>query len=304
MTGLGSYLDPGDDFQETFWALLRYAYPPEQIVYVPSTMGGDLGIEGYTADGIAYQCFADRGSLNLSEQTRKQRAKMNEDTLKLQKNVEQLQLLFGQLKIKHWFLVVPKYDSAELVVYASQRASVVRSWNLPFIDSSFEIRIKTLADYHQQARQLVRDGLGQVSLTAEVDDAEIALFPTTKPELARVLEDKLVAVAASPDEVVLLRDTFIKAYLAKEKVLQALRDWPELLQAVETRRTLQERKLELESSLSPEAPNRRVLDLYRDYQSDLLNEAIGLHETDAERLAYGQIGDWLMRCPLRFRVAV
>ena len=50
--------DPGEDFEEMCWGLLRRRYPIPDLVRLPATLGGDHGIEGFSKDGIAYQCYA------------------------------------------------------------------------------------------------------------------------------------------------------------------------------------------------------------------------------------------------------
>lgn len=64
--------DPGEAFEEAFWGLLRRRYPPQELVRLPATMGGDYGIEGFSDDGVVYQCYADRDSLTLRHRTDKQ----------------------------------------------------------------------------------------------------------------------------------------------------------------------------------------------------------------------------------------
>jgi hypothetical protein len=43
------------------------------------------------------------------------------------------------------------------------------------------------------------------------------------------------------------------------------------------------------------------MQLVKSYQDDLIAHGGGVREADAQRLAWGQTGEWLMRCPLRFR---
>lgn len=117
-------LPSGDDFEAFVWSLLQRRYPPEQLRYFPADMGGDKGLEGFSTDGIAYQCYADKDSLTLRARTDKQRSKLNKDTLKLKTNKDTLPGLLDGGVIKHYFLIVPQYHSTELVAYANTRASL------------------------------------------------------------------------------------------------------------------------------------------------------------------------------------
>lgn len=296
--------DPGDAFEEIFWNLLRRRYRPEELVYIPATMGGDHGIEGFSTDGIAYQCYADRDSLTLRNRTDKQKKKLYEDTVKLEEHKDKLAKVLRDVVLGHYFLCVPEYHAAELVAYAATRAEAVRGYSLDFIADDFEIRIKVPADYPAELAAAMRDSAAKALVPEPVvEDQHVELFSEDKPELVRVIDEKLAVLAeASPGaDVVVLRDRLIRAFLAKEQVMEALSEYPETWEGVERRRTLRQEDLELESELSPESPDRRVMQLVKNYKEDLLAHGGGVREADAQRLAWGQTGEWLMRCPLRFR---
>jgi hypothetical protein len=295
----------GDDFEQFFWGLLRRRYPPQQLVYLPATMGGDHGMEGYSTDGIAYQCYADRDSLTLRARTDKQKQKLYKDTKKLGAYAAKIEKVLGGLVLDYYFLVVPQFHAVELVAYANERAESVRSLGLPFISATFAILIKTPDDYPAEYNAALKDASAKAAVPApEVDQAHVALFADTKPELVGVLEAKLAVLKQSSPgvDVVLVRDRLIRAFLAKEQVMDALRRWPDTWEAVERRRELRQETLELESELSPDAPDRRVKAVIDQYKADLVTNVSGVSEADAQRLAYGQVGEWIMRCPLHFRV--
>jgi hypothetical protein len=298
-----SLSDPGDLFEERFWALLRRKYRPEELFKLPATLGGDYGIEGFSTDGIAYQCYADRDSPTLQNRTDKQKQKLYRDLQKLKTNAADLTAVLGGLAIQHYFLVVPTFHSSDLVGYAVQQSLIVRTWGLPFIHSDFSVHIKTPNDYPgEMAAALRDDAVKAIVPTPVVDEAELTLFPTDKPELVRVLDSKIEVLggAASAEARIRLRDYFIRAFLAKEKVMSALLEWPEMWETVERRRQSRQEWLELESQLSSEPPNDRVLALLDGYASDLTSNVGGLVDEDARRIALGQVGEWLMRCPLSF----
>ncbi|WP_157570566.1 hypothetical protein [Microtetraspora malaysiensis] len=299
-------LDPGNAFEQTCWSILRRRYPPEKLVYIPAEMGGDAGIEGYSTDGIAYQCYADRDSLTLRNRTDKQKGKLYDDTVKLKKYASRLEELLNGLILEHYFLMVPEFHAAELVSYAHSRAAVVREYGLSFISPTFAIHIKTLHDYPSELRAALADGAAKAAVPPPLVNAtEVGLFPSDKPHLVTVLERKLAVLKASTPEagVRALRDRFIRAFLQKEGVMASLRDWPDTWEAVELRRQLREEYLEIESELSPDDPSSRMLSLIKSYQADLEAHVSGIREPDAQRIALGQVGDWLMRCPLDFRAA-
>lgn len=296
--------DPGDAFQERCWNVLRRHHRPQDLVEIPAQMGGDYGIEGYTTDGIAYQCYADRDSPSLLERTRKQKAKLSRDLRKLRSNAADIERVLGGTVLTSYFLVVPSYHSADLVGYANERAADVRSWNLPFIGADFTVRLKRLEDYPDALRAALHDGSVQALVPIPiVDDLSVATFHSQRPELVATVDAKLEALRAiaTADELTQLRDDYIRAFLEKEQVLDALKDWPAIGEGVEECRVRRERALAFDNVLNSDAPDQRIRSLQREYAGDLEASVGGLRQGDAELIARGQTGDWLMRCPLRFR---
>lgn len=224
--------------------------------------------------------------------------------MKLQTYAAKLEEVLEGLMIKYYFLVVPEYHAAELVAYATTRAKAVRDFELSFIDSSFAIRIKTPQDYPAELAAALSDGAAQALVPPPTVSAEeVGLFADEKPQLVQVLESKLAVLqAGSPDaDTTLLRNSFIRSFLAKEQIMEGLLEWPDTWEAVERRRQLRESALEMECELTSAPPDTRILDVVRGYEDDLVASCAGVRDADAQHIAYGQIGDWLMRCPLRFR---
>lgn len=296
--------DPGDDFEVMCIGLLSRRYGAEQFQRIPAAMGGDCGIEAFSTDGLVYQCYADRDSASLRARTDKQKNKLTRDTNKLRDRADPLQKMLGDLTIAAYIFLVPDFHAAELVAHAASRSEVVRQFELEFVSSTFEIRVKTPQDYPAELNAALKDGAAMATVSdPRVDAQHIELFSGEKPELIAVLEEKLAVLekAHPGTDVVVLRDQLIRAFLAKEQVMDGLRAWPSTWEAVEKRRTLRQERLALESTLSSEAPNNRVLNEIDSYAKDLLQHVSSVHDEDAQRLALGQTAEWLMRCPLQFR---
>jgi hypothetical protein len=104
-------------FEDSCRALLREKYGVADFVWIPATIGGDRGIEGFATDGSAYQCYADRDSIDLRQRTDKQKRKLTNDTTKLNTNAAELTVLFSgnQVTLRRYYLMVPQYHAAELL---------------------------------------------------------------------------------------------------------------------------------------------------------------------------------------------
>jgi hypothetical protein len=295
--------DPGEHFEEMCWGLLRRRYPIPDLVRLPATLGGDHGIEGFSKDGIAYQCYADRDSLTLRHRTDKQKQKLTRDTSKLKKNAAELEALLDGLLIDNYVLMVPEFHAAELVAHAVRRAEAVRGFGLGFIGADFAISIKVPQDYPAELKAAEIDGAASPLLPdPAVEEADVDLFGDRKPDLISVLDGKLESLEEEGPARRELRDELVRSFLVKEELMGGLQDWPETWEAVERRRQLRQETLKIQNQLDHAAPNERITALIDAYQADLKENVAGLPDPDAQRIATGQVGDWLMRCPLSFRV--
>ena len=297
-------LPSGDDFERFVWSLLQRRYPPQQLRYFPADMGGDKGLEGFSTDGIAYQCYADKDSLTLRSRTDKQRSKLNRDTLKLKKYKDDLPGLLDGVTIEHYFLIVPEYHSTELVAYANERAKAVRSWDLKFISEDFAIALKTPKDYQGEYQAALSDAAAQVLLPEpSVPDGAVTAFAGSEPELAATLLVKLETLRAHHPsaDINLMCKSLTRWFLAKEEMMETLKAMPQTREAIEAQRRLRQESLEFDNGFSVALPHARVMQVMKDYTKQLETSVAGLQAGDAERLSRGQTGDWLMRCPLEFQ---
>ncbi|MGP5642550.1 hypothetical protein ACTXO6_04280 [Corynebacterium variabile] len=300
-------LPTGDEFEAFAWSLLQRRYPPEKLRYFPAEMGGDKGLEGFSTDGIAYQCYADKDSLNLRARTDKQRAKLNKDTLKLQNNQDDILNLLDGVVIEHYFLIVPQYHSTELVAHANNRAQVVRSWGLPFISVDFAIALKTPEDYQGEYQAALSDAKAKVLLPEpSVTNDQVAGFAGNEPELAATLSSKLATLQSHHPaaDVDVMHTQLTKWFLIKEEMMEVLRSLPQTREAVEAQRRLRQESLEFENGFAITQPHDRVMQVMKDYAEQLESRVAGLRPGDAERLSRGQAGEWLMRCPLEFQAVL
>lgn len=297
-------LPSGDDFEAFVWSLLQRRYPPEELRYFPAAMGGDKGLEGFSTDGIGYQCYADKDSLTLRARTDKQKAKLTRDTNKLKKNRDALIALLDGTVLNHYFLIVPQYHSTEVIEHANKRSELVRSWGLPFISDKFAIAPKTPQDYQGQYQAALLDAAAQVVLAEPtVSDVAVEDFAGEEPELATTLLEKLERLKGHHPaaDVDVMRASLTRWFLAKEEMMEALRGMPQTREAVEAQRRLRQETLEFENGFAVTQPHNRVMQVVADYAKQLEASVAGLRVGDAERLSRGQAGEWLMRCPLEFQ---
>lgn len=75
--------------------LLKRHYAPGQFQQIPAKDRGDAGLEGFTNDGCAYQCYAPEEPLTLAQRTEKHKKKIYRDIKKFRENCTLLRGLLG-----------------------------------------------------------------------------------------------------------------------------------------------------------------------------------------------------------------
>jgi len=154
----------GNDWQKYIIRLLKMRYAVGEFQEVPDRHRGDFGIEGFSRDGRAYQCYAAQEPLATNDRYVAQRDKISTDIKKFIDNKDELIKLFGPTKIARWILAVPTFDSGPLVQHAEKKAAEVRGAGLSYVSADFCISIVTDEDFETERAKLLRLGLEQLQL--------------------------------------------------------------------------------------------------------------------------------------------
>jgi hypothetical protein len=84
---------------------------------------GDYGIEGWTADGHAFQCYCPEKDYTQDELYEALRRKITADIPKLQRNAKQIAARIGATRIRSWLFVTPVVPHNDIHVPASMQIS-------------------------------------------------------------------------------------------------------------------------------------------------------------------------------------
>jgi hypothetical protein len=295
----------GDDWEENCLNLLRMRYKePGQFEHVPSADRGDLGIEGFSHDGCAYQCYAPKGPLPTAVRYERQRDKLTEDVGKLVTNQTELQAVLGSVIIRIWAFVTPIHDSRRLNQHAKTKAAEIRAKCLPHCASDFDIVIQTEEDYAVERRELLDMGLHKLHLTpVALPEAAVDSYVQSNPDLIATIDDKLSRLPTlAPGERMTLRLRLLRRKLTADNKLVEIRGhnavaW-ERIQELKAQR---EGALEIECMLSTADPRELLRQTAGGYRDTLKESLKFLSEGDASDLAWGTTTDWLAECPLDFQ---
>lgn len=290
---------------ETFvHTLLSLRYGHTEYQRVPATHGGDCGIEGFSMDGAAYQCYAAQGYTSVKNLFEKQRDKMTEDVRKFVDNRSRLLALFGPLMMRRWMLVVPEHTSEQLVAHAARKTEEVLLAAPPYITADFRVGVITDEYFQAERLALVSNGAFVAVDPISVGGAELSAFQeaVTSSSLLTTLDNKLsrVPAYAEPSRKKALILHLTHGYLRGQAVLTQLHDnYPEIHRKVVMFKQRKEDALALLSAASVVRSEERLERHLNELATQIIEEVPSVtpmvHDLVAECVA-----DWLMRCPLEF----
>ncbi|WP_133053066.1 hypothetical protein [Mycolicibacter minnesotensis] len=269
---------------------------------MPDRDRGDLGVEAFTHDGVAFQCYAAEEPLDVKELYEKQRSKLTSDLNKLNRATKRQELiaLFNGVKIHTYVFMVPRHESKELVKHAQAKALEVRGWNLPFIADDFAITVETDENYDCE-----RDQIWSIPRPL-IDDrpiggVEIAKWQEQNNPLFLDAERKLRDLGLVGESLSAALRTLLSGYLKGENMLTSLRSsFPDGWQAVERVKSMKEDLLALEYPPGAAETLGDVKLIAEELAKEICMAAPTVDQQSARALAWSAVADWVFRCPLDF----
>jgi hypothetical protein len=293
----------GDGWESYCQQLLKLKYNNEGYQEVPARYGGDLGIEGFTKTGRAFQCYCPEGEPTPDELYEKQRDKITRDIKKLLKNEAELKGLFGNIIINEWQFLTPRYDNKELIAHCTKKSQEVRSTGKTHVSQDFTILIRTESDFIPERDTYISAGHGQISPdVAPISEDEVIEWKESNNEYYKTLENKLNKIIPNDDKRNIQIVNMIKCYLLGQNILEHIRkEYPSHYEQIIKLKNATESNVEIESAMPNNNPGehlKHTLTEYRENIDSQLNNSI--ERSTIMRLGQEAISDWLIRCPLDF----
>lgn len=293
----------GNEWERRVKRWLRLRYPGGEFEDVPAEHSGDFGLEGFSRDGIAYQCYAPRTPLKVKELYENQRNKMTEDVRKFIEGKNNLMRLFGPLKIKSWWLVVSEHRSAKLIQHATSKAKEVREAGLSYVTPDFSIHVATAEDFAMEREAAIRQGVEALKLDeTEVNADQVREWADSNDDLVNKLDRKIIAYSEEhrPERVRDLREKWITSFITAENMLKKLQvAYPSIWMSLAELMRRKETRLYLKYS-SARASVDVLKETIEEVRCDILRRVPNLDDGHAEDVAVGTVAEWLHRCPLDF----
>ncbi|MGC4798434.1 hypothetical protein ACLQ3H_30535 [Micromonospora saelicesensis] len=292
--------DP-NEWEKWCLQLLRLAYGAHQLQEMPARHGGDLGIEAFTYSGHAFQCYAAEEPASVADRYENQRDKLTRDMKKLMTKSKDFEKLLGATKISCYFFLVPYFDSKELVLHAQQKAAEYRAAGLSFVDAEFRVRVVTDDAFHDARNMLLGRPRELISIPPVTDDG-IQEWMAENTEMRGTVDRKLSNLFPSINQRHRYISELISHYVESENYLQKLRErYPDQWEDASRTMARTEKRLNIEYLFSGEPQTAQLITkIVRDLERRLREGLPILDKEAATTLAWGAIGDWLIRCPLDF----
>lgn len=267
---------------------------------VPDARYGDRGIEAFVrSEAEVFQCHAAQ-SLAPEEIHRAQQSKLTRDLGKLVRNRALLGGLVG-VPIRRYSFLVPRFADRRIAEHAASKTTDLRALQYPELDPAFEI---VVLDEDQ-----LRNFVGFASVYALPVQPPTAASPERVAELAAAtakienIDRKLTLAGIGEPARTRTRAVFVDFAVRMQDFMDAVHaDYEETWLQITAIRTHRAERLGVDAAITSAAPNVFLEATIQELITELV-ELPGLDQRQAEVLAYGFAGDWLLECHLDFRVA-
>jgi len=285
--------------------LLKRRYKDSSYQQIPAETQGDYGLEGFSSDGSAYQCYSGQGWNNAKQLYEKQRGKITEDIGKFLSNEAELVAILGGVKIRRWKLVVPCWMNKELIKHAKSKQALVRAAKPAHASEDFEILVVTGDDFAVEKQELALVGIHAFdSAPHEVPDKTLISWLKRAANLELVVnlnrKSNLIGESRSGKFIERFRSRIVKNFFAGSVVLNKLeKELPETYKKVLELKQQRENALDTETLTNCSVPSAFFDQTLQTFNSQL-SSTPGLTSRAAKILADEAMADWILRCPLDF----
>lgn len=304
MTSFNVRFWEGEEWEKHIQLLLKRHYGPGNYQEVPAKHVGDFGIEGYSTDGCAYQCYATQEPCTTQQRYDAQRDKITTDIGKFIRNKPELVRLFGGTLIRRWILIVPVSESASLVQHASKKSEEVLRAALPYVSDDFKVVIDTDSCFAKEINELANSGVISVeNQNINVDPEHRNDWITTNDGLVGTLSQKAQKIPrlAMDGKIEDFKISMIEHYLRGQNLLDSFsKNYPDIYAQLDNCKRMYEFELTTLSLINSNPAPQHLTEAFKQYSKKLKDSAPNLQSTIIDALSWEGISDWLMRCPLDF----
>lgn len=294
----------GEEWEKYIQLLIKRHYGPGNYQEVPAKHVGDFGIEGYSTNGCAYQCYATQEPCTTQQRYEAQRDKITTDISKFIRNKPELIKLFGGTLIHRWILIVPVSESASLVQHASKKSNEILQAKLPYISDDFKVIIDTDSCFAKEINELANPGVllvenQDININSEKRDDWII----SNDGLVGALSQKAQKIPrlVSDEKIEDFKMSVIEHYLRGQNLLDSFsKNYPDIYAQLDNCKRMYECELRTLSLINSDPAPQYLSEALKQYSAKIRSSAPNLPSATIDALSWEGISDWLMRCPLDF----
>lgn len=294
----------GKSWEAYAFRILRHKYDDYQRI--DDAHGGDIGLEGFSRKaGTVFQCYCPEQTADVAKLYAAERNKITTDIKKFIENCDGLSAFLRPQEVRCWTLVVPKYNSKNLLAHMAKKRREVLDAKLSYVDpNDFEVVIRDLSDYDAEHQHVARFATRLPIELREVSPEEVTSFKSAEGGYVANIERKLNLAEVPAEDARELVDDLLRHWLQTSNLIADLhQNFPSVAEDLEERRAEQEKRVQFESRLQQYSSSDDFADVLRRLETNLrevpaLNALAGTTLLD---VVMGIGGDWLGRCPFELR---
>ena len=280
---------------------------------IPAATGGDYGIEGFTEDGIVFQCYCPDEEYEPKALFEHQRDKITRDLKKLEKNKKELKDLLQGTKIKCWIFLTPLVRSKELIKHSKIKAKEYKDdiELTELLDSSFNILVHSEDDYLLEIRKknnLIDEKIYfdiMPPVETEIIDwkncADSSIIATLDRKIKKLFPDDTEPERNTKINKVI--DVQIRNFIKGQNILDRMKINYAAIYEKQTRvKSSIATGLEMDSLLHEGSKKELLKQAFNDYIQAMKHEKLDIAFEHAvlNDLAHEAVASWLMECLLDF----
>jgi hypothetical protein len=294
----------GNSWEEFCQVCLKLKYESEGYQELPAWQG-DLGIEGFTRTGKAFQCYCPDEDYEPQTLYEKQREKITTDLGKLRKNELELKKYMNGILIQQWIFLTPMYKNKELVKHCQTKASDFRNMNLDILSESFDVLIYDIDFFAAQIQIVKGTTNNKLEILADRDESKDINWKGTNIDLvnnAVTKHGKRIPDSPNKEEKInKLTDFTIGDFLDEQQLVTKWKnlnpnDYEKFLRLISD----YEKTVEEMCIINTDDNNHLYERIKQELKERLKQTFPYIEDITLEKLMKGVVADWILRCPINF----
>lgn len=308
------YLSSGEEWEKLCNSCYRMRYQEFGYQEIPAVYRGDGGIEGFTKNGIVYQCYCPEKDYTDDELYEHMRNKMTKDVSKfISKEYEAVLKGLGIHDVREWHFVVPQYKDRRILEHAEKKRKEVleykknNSKQCDYISDDFTITVKVIDDFKPELFRIIRnDYEPKIDLTilrkktvdwANCDNVKVN---NVKRKIKAVMND----IDDNDEDYIDIVNSYMESYVVGIELMEKLRaEQIDIYEQIVGLETTYKRQVEIKTKTNTDSSINQKLftEIIDDFQRILEKEFPYLPSSSIGELKDDMISSWLADCSMQFK---